>query len=163
MVSSAKSLIWEEMPWEMSFIKIKKRMGPNMRPSNERWRYNVTSSLIGWVHTQNDPCRHYNGNYDGGKIESSYWNPPSTLKNLTQQICVRANISDVVNHLFCSFFQRSGMNKWSYGDQILLFIWFDFDIFFRWNNEFWENFCWPLFCLFLSVDRWMIENKEAII
>ena len=27
-----------------------------MRPANERRRYIVTSSLIGWVHTQNDPC-----------------------------------------------------------------------------------------------------------
>ena len=27
-----------------------------MRPANERWRYTVTPSLIGWVHTQNDPC-----------------------------------------------------------------------------------------------------------
>ena len=27
-----------------------------MRPANERRRYNVTSSLIGWAHTQNDPC-----------------------------------------------------------------------------------------------------------
>ena len=26
-----------------------------MRPANERRRYNVTSSLIGWAHTQNDP------------------------------------------------------------------------------------------------------------
>ena len=26
-----------------------------MYPANERWRYIVTSSLIGWVHTQNDP------------------------------------------------------------------------------------------------------------
>ena len=25
-------------------------------PANERWRYIVTSSLIGWAHTQNDPC-----------------------------------------------------------------------------------------------------------
>ena len=29
----------------------------HMRPANERRRYVVTSSLIGWVHTQNDPCR----------------------------------------------------------------------------------------------------------
>ena len=29
-----------------------------MRPANERWRYNVTSSLIGLAHTQSDPCRH---------------------------------------------------------------------------------------------------------
>ena len=27
-----------------------------MRPANERWRYSVTSSLIGWAHSQNDPC-----------------------------------------------------------------------------------------------------------
>ena len=26
------------------------------RPANERRRYNVTPSLIGWAHTQNDPC-----------------------------------------------------------------------------------------------------------
>ena len=29
-----------------------------MCPANGRWRYNVTSSLIGWVHTQNYPCIH---------------------------------------------------------------------------------------------------------
>ena len=27
-----------------------------MHPANERRRYNVTLSLIGWVHPQNDPC-----------------------------------------------------------------------------------------------------------
>ena len=27
-----------------------------MRPANERRRYNVTSSLIGWTHSQGDPC-----------------------------------------------------------------------------------------------------------
>ena len=27
----------------------------NKRPTNERRRYNVTSSLIGWAHAQNDP------------------------------------------------------------------------------------------------------------
>ena len=27
-----------------------------MGSANERWRYNVTSSLIGWAHKQNDPC-----------------------------------------------------------------------------------------------------------
>ena len=26
-----------------------------MHPANERWRYSVTPSLIGWAHTQNDP------------------------------------------------------------------------------------------------------------
>ena len=27
-----------------------------MRPANGRQRYIVTSSVIGWAHTQNDPC-----------------------------------------------------------------------------------------------------------
>ena len=27
-----------------------------MRPASGRRRYNITSSLIGWAHTQNDPC-----------------------------------------------------------------------------------------------------------
>ena len=27
-----------------------------MGSANERRRYNVTASLIGWAHTQNDPC-----------------------------------------------------------------------------------------------------------
>ena len=27
-----------------------------MCPANERWHYIVMSSLIGWVHIQNDPC-----------------------------------------------------------------------------------------------------------
>ena len=27
-----------------------------MHPANARRRYNVTSSLIGWAHTQNNPC-----------------------------------------------------------------------------------------------------------
>ena len=27
-----------------------------MRPDNGRRRYIVTSSLIGWAHTQNEPC-----------------------------------------------------------------------------------------------------------
>ena len=27
-----------------------------MGTANERRRYNVTSSFIGWAHTQNDPC-----------------------------------------------------------------------------------------------------------
>ena len=29
-----------------------------MRPANERRRYNVTSSLIDWAHTQNDLCEY---------------------------------------------------------------------------------------------------------
>ena len=31
-----------------------------MCPTNERWHYNVKSSLIGWAHTQNDPWKSHN-------------------------------------------------------------------------------------------------------
>ena len=30
-----------------------------MSPANERWRFIVTLSPLGWVHTQNDPCLSY--------------------------------------------------------------------------------------------------------
>ena len=30
-----------------------------MRPASERWRYIVTSSLIGWAQVQNDSCIMY--------------------------------------------------------------------------------------------------------
>ena len=30
-----------------------------MRPANERWRYNVTASLVGWAHAQKDPWAWY--------------------------------------------------------------------------------------------------------
>ena len=40
-----------------------------MRPANERRRYIVTSSLIGWVHTQNDPCH----TYGGSALEALIW------------------------------------------------------------------------------------------
>ena len=35
-----------------------------MRPANERWRYSVMPSLIGWVHTQNDPWVCYDTDFD---------------------------------------------------------------------------------------------------
>ena len=40
-----------------------------MGAANERWRYNVTSPLIGWAHTQNDPCMCIAEN-------NSYWSFP---------------------------------------------------------------------------------------
>ena len=35
-----------------------------MRPANERRHYNLTSSLIVWVHSQNYPCSVYQDNID---------------------------------------------------------------------------------------------------
>ena len=34
-----------------------------MHPTNERWRYDVTSSLIGWAHSQIDPCNGLLGSF----------------------------------------------------------------------------------------------------
>ena len=45
-----------------------------MCPANERRRYNVTSSLIGWANKQNDPC-----------IFIFYWYEESS-KSLVHQI-----------------------------------------------------------------------------
>ena len=44
-----------------------------MRTANERWRYSVTPSLIGWVHTQSDPCGLWNVKslyHDGEQIKA---------------------------------------------------------------------------------------------
>ena len=42
--------------FKMIFILIYSGTLLFMRPANKRQRYNATSSLIGWAHTQNDPC-----------------------------------------------------------------------------------------------------------
>ena len=39
-----------------------------MCPANERWRYNVTSSFIGWAHIQNDPCKLFFWNIQHGDV-----------------------------------------------------------------------------------------------
>ena len=33
----------------------------DMGSANERWRYNVAPSLIGWAYNQDDPCQNTNG------------------------------------------------------------------------------------------------------
>ena len=49
---SLGSVIWHHRSWSSLAGIIS-----CMRPTNERRRYIVTSSLIGWAHTQNDPCQ----------------------------------------------------------------------------------------------------------
>ena len=49
--------------WRQQFIYIVKYDNTSgiifcVSPANERWRYIVTSSLIGWEHTQNDHYTH---------------------------------------------------------------------------------------------------------
>ena len=51
-----------------------------MCPANERWCYIVTSSLIGWVHTQNYPCLCFHGasrcqssTLAPGHLQQPYW------------------------------------------------------------------------------------------
>ena len=40
----------------MDVVEMSARIILCMRPVNQRWRYIITPSLIGWAHTQNDPC-----------------------------------------------------------------------------------------------------------
>ena len=44
------SLIWLEFDHKKGIVL-------GMSSANERRRYNVTTSLIGWAHTQDDPVR----------------------------------------------------------------------------------------------------------
>ena len=39
-----------------STVRVHKGIILCMHPANDRWRYTVTLSLIGWGHTQNDQC-----------------------------------------------------------------------------------------------------------
>ena len=51
-----------------------------MHPDNERWRYRVTSSLIGWVHTQNDPW-YFQFAYRTTIIKDQHWSEKQTTKD----------------------------------------------------------------------------------
>ena len=49
-----------------------------MRPANKKQRYNATSSLIGWTHSQNDPhasMHHTKPHHGHGSIKSATCNP----------------------------------------------------------------------------------------
>ena len=52
-------------------------MQRDMRPANERQHYNVTSSLIGWAHTQNDPWCVNTGVF----FMNESWSPNCLLQN----------------------------------------------------------------------------------
>ena len=54
-----------------------------MRPANERRRYIVTSSLIGWAHTRNDPWSHQIRCYSGGLRAVEGWVPVCLGSNPT--------------------------------------------------------------------------------
>ena len=70
-------------------------------PANERRRYNVTSSLIGWAHTQNDPCSPRMAciisnfqkliNFIGPILQPIKYQPCITdiLKNTTDEKCIK--------------------------------------------------------------------------
>ena len=60
-------MLWCLKSWQLNFLfnsffklRTKRTTLPEillwMHPANERRRYNVTSSLIGWAHSQNAPC-----------------------------------------------------------------------------------------------------------
>ena len=70
----------------------------HMHPVNGRWHYHVMSSLIGWAHTQNDPCRrmiimyiyiyiyvsHFISTYQGQKAELKNIRKNSDSRNIMQ-------------------------------------------------------------------------------
>ena len=59
-VSSVDRVDTELIFWIKSIVnEVNARIILYMRPANERRCYIVTSSLIGWAHTQNDPCKRY--------------------------------------------------------------------------------------------------------
>ena len=56
-----------------------------VRPANERRRYIVTPSLIGWAHTQNDPCILNNGRWPGSSSVGQQTPTSVSIKWLLQQ------------------------------------------------------------------------------
>ena len=59
-------------PFNLSFQPSTEPISGNilcMCPANERWRYIAMSSLIGWAHTQKDPCN----------IDQYYWHIIATI------------------------------------------------------------------------------------
>ena len=47
------------MYMDVTWLNVCSGIISSMRPPNERWRYNVTSSLIGWVHVMIMSCHRY--------------------------------------------------------------------------------------------------------
>ena len=43
-----------------------------MCPANGRWRHIATSSLIGWAHTQNDPCNNQACTFSAEKLKQLF-------------------------------------------------------------------------------------------
>ena len=70
-----------------------------MRPANGIWRYTVTLSLIGWVHTQNDLCIIC---YLYSHFTHSGWNLPALVDALRSYICPRCIIRHIITHNWTS-------------------------------------------------------------
>ena len=47
--------VFSQLSWHYKHVRHGSEIILCMHPANERWRYNVTPSLIGWAQTQNDP------------------------------------------------------------------------------------------------------------
>ena len=70
-----------------------------MASVNERRRYNVTSSLIGWDHTQNDPSTHFDPadkltlNQElNGRLYQHLWATVYQLVTLINILCVNQSV-----------------------------------------------------------------------
>ena len=73
-------------------------------PANERWCYNVTSSLISLAHSQNDPCKYVN-------------TPSMTCRNLTND----TSQGSVLPHYTCNRVWQKSRVSW-------LCLWTDVDV-----------------------------------
>ena len=73
-----------------------------MGPANERRRYNVTSSLIAWAHTQGDRCLPYDNN------EHKIW---QTSMQMTYYSRKQVLISKNKNQLHYTWNQTDDLSK----------------------------------------------------
>ena len=78
-----------------------------VHPANERRSYNVTSSLIGWAHTQNDPCI-YMIHCVTDKYTSKAWYLPGLFLILFLMCCWASHLIPHGNRQSSIMFNRTG-------------------------------------------------------
>ena len=112
-----------------------------MRPANERRRYNVTSSPIGWAHTENDPCSsastkqpgriwvnrssEFTKNYDSNKNKHDKTKPCSVVWDTAWDYYYCIIISDIQSSAVItrSNIVRYYMNDYRNGGRISIRCW----------------------------------------
>ena len=100
-----KTSITKQFNWQPDYISMQTWPYAGiilfMRSPNERRRYTVTPSLIGWAHTQNDPCmirKPTRGSKQNTNINTSTHNSCRTSSSmryikLTISLCVISSVT----------------------------------------------------------------------